>query len=298
MSRLKLVRRQAIERLMNPLGVVKRFDVTKHAQSRILNIGERFKLRLFVLQRQEKLLHHRVVVTATGSAHRTADPQSARSRLIVFARVLIAAIAVVRQFACFRAARFDRLPQGTADYGSRKALADVPADDLSAEQIENDGEINATCGGRQVSDISAPLWARGRHSELLREQVGRGLLGGIGLTRGRLDLRRNTDLESNFTHRLGNRIAARRFQIRVDFEGAGNLGASVYLIGRLENSWESIVDAGGPLNAPSRLGFARTIEFARAHRQNSAHHGDRVGVSVFLDPGVFHCNSFAKYALG
>ena len=73
------VGRKVVQRLMNPLGIVKRLDVPEDAQPRFLQVSKPLVIRPLVFQRPEESLHHRVVVATAATTHRTRDAQQSSS---------------------------------------------------------------------------------------------------------------------------------------------------------------------------------------------------------------------------
>ena len=111
-----------------------------------------------VLERPEEPFHDGVVVAAAGAAHRALDAQSPQGLLIGVAGVLAAAIAVVQQFAG-RPVVATRSPAASAALTSRRRqrVAERPADDLAAEQVEHDGQVDPARERRQIGDVGHPL---------------------------------------------------------------------------------------------------------------------------------------------
>ena len=90
------------ERLVEPLAIVKHFDVLEHAQTCRVEVFVRFVLRPFVLERPEEPLGYRVVVAVAPAAHRALDAEGSQRLLVIVARVLRAAVAVMKQLTSTR----------------------------------------------------------------------------------------------------------------------------------------------------------------------------------------------------
>ena len=73
---------------MNSVWIVEGFDVLKHTQSSVFDIGERVELRPLMFERPEESFHHRVVVAASGATHRACDVHRSKNLLVLVTRVL------------------------------------------------------------------------------------------------------------------------------------------------------------------------------------------------------------------
>ena len=67
---------------MKSYRIVKRLNVLEHTQPSFLQISKRLVIGPLVFQRPEESFHGRVVVTATGAAHRALDAEDPERLLV------------------------------------------------------------------------------------------------------------------------------------------------------------------------------------------------------------------------
>ena len=74
--------------------------------------------------------------------------------------------------------------QGAADSGVNdiavEALGELPAEDAAREEVEDDGQIEPSLGGRNIGNVADDLLTRSGGRTGLGEQIGRGMRGMIG----------------------------------------------------------------------------------------------------------------------
>ena len=225
---------------------------------------------------------------------------SVRKRLLVgVAGVLAAAIAVMQQL--LAVGRRDSIAWRSAsrDQLRGQRVADRPTDDLAAEQVDHHGQVDPTGRGRQVGDVGHPFAVGRVGREVAIEHVGRRRLRRIGLRGGRREMPCETRLFRPISRiACGHRVAAGRLQVVALVQLLGDLVAAVNAVRLGMHLPHRRLNPRVTLAARTRRPLERRRSSPRSRRSSTSHiTDDRKRVAMFTDPGVFHSDSFAKYAV-
>ena len=212
------------------------------------------------LQRTEERFGHSVIPAIAFSAHRTAHAEGRELLLEVAAGVLAAAVRMKDQ-----PRRGSSAEPGHAqcidDQCPRHALAHREADDLTAEQIDDDREIEPAFLRPEIGDVAGPDTVRRFDAKVALQQVRRDRKP-MRTVRRRLELALATRLKTVGLHQLAHALLARpnaaRQKLTPDTRPA--IGALHLIENRLDvNQQGHIADPATRLKGAGRPGLTRAI---------------------------------------
>ena len=140
---------------VEPLSVVKDFDVVEDRAFRLGAGGVDLPVDEFGFQRRPEALHPGVVVAVARPAHARDRTVGAQQFPVGVAGVLAAAIRVVEQPGR-GPMRLDRPLEGTGDQRGGHRVVRCPAHDLAAARVEHTRDVEPTLLGGNVSDVRLP----------------------------------------------------------------------------------------------------------------------------------------------
>ncbi len=150
---------------------------------------------------------------------------------------------------------------------------------------------------RQVGDVGHPFADGSLGGEVPGQRVGRRRPRRIGLGRRRRESPRDSVFQALLSHRLSYRVTAGGFQIVAFFERLGNLRAAVDAVRVGMDLGDGLTDAGRALGPLARRAIKPGVITGGRGLRHPAGDGHGERVAMFADPNVFHCDSFAKYAV-
>lgn len=156
---------------MQPLTIVKDFNVVKDSRASLLARLEATGMNQFCLERGKEAFHRRVVVDVTRAAHATRDFVRQELQISV-AGVLFAAVRMMEQVAAGLATGQRHL-QRVARQAVVQVGSHAPADNQTRVNVHNDSQVEPTLHRGNKRNVSQPLaigrWTR----EILGQQVWR-----------------------------------------------------------------------------------------------------------------------------
>src|SRR5882762_6658560 len=162
------------------------------------------------------------------------------------------------------------------------------------EQIQHQCQIQPTFVGRYVGQVNQPLAVGCARLEVAIQHVGRYRIRVPGVGGHHPEASTQPALQTVFTHQTTDALLVDRadFAAQHPMHAPATVAAAMTLLQRLHACNKTRV-----LLVPLRWRApAGSVPAALRHAQRFAHQPDRVSVSVSLDPGVPHSDSFAKYA--
>jgi hypothetical protein len=144
-----------IERAVGALAIVEAFDVIEYMGFGF-TAGEKFtSVNELQFQRAPEALHRGVVVAIAPAAHGSDEARVLEGVAVLSAGVLNAAIGVkeeIPRWVAMQQSHGKRLE----NQSGIDAIAHGPADDLTAVEIENGGQVKPALASLDVGDVSDP----------------------------------------------------------------------------------------------------------------------------------------------
>ena len=244
------------------------------------------------LQGVEEALRHRVVVAVAGAAHAGHHPELLEAALVVTARVLAPAVAVVQQTGAWLPT-IHRLLERSEGELRVQVWPERPADHESRVQIQHDGQVAPPGTRTQVGDVGDPDLVDGLCREVLIEDVGSDRIRVLRVRR-RLELLRLGADQSALSHQASDPVPTASLavlaQVGVDPHRA--IPAAILLVRSTDLDLEAaIFPAPGALRSR-----APGVVATRRDSQHAAHHPQPEPVPVLVDEPVPHRRGSEKIA--
>lgn len=169
---LELGRRLVVQGAVQPLAIIKRFDVIKEGQIDLCMREPMPAVNQLCFERAEERFHAGVIVAVARSAHAGEHPMSLEQAAIFMTGILRAAIRMMQQ-ACRRTPMGERPVQGLLNQRGFEMVSGGPADDLAAAKVHHGRQIKPALGGGNVSDVAHPDLIRFGGRRAFFEPVGR-----------------------------------------------------------------------------------------------------------------------------